>query len=134
MAAAFGAALLATTATGTTSRAWLVILVSVVLSQLVDAAQGRKLPRRAIVAANERVRSSPPGVQIVEIEVNAEEASALAKALSSHGFLYVEITYYRDDPLATLSAHFRREQGHGHELASEALGAAWHRLANIYEL
>jgi hypothetical protein len=47
---------------------------------------------------------------------------------------YVETTYYRDDKLATLSAYFDRGHGHGHELAAQALGTAWHRLGNIYEL
>jgi hypothetical protein len=37
VAAAFGAALLATAATGITSRAWLIILLSVVLSQIVGS-------------------------------------------------------------------------------------------------
>lgn len=134
VAAAFGAALLATAATGITSRAWLIILLSVVLSQIVGSVQARKLPRRTVIAASERVRSTRPGVQITDIEVHADEASALAAVLVAHGFLYVETTYYRRDRFATLSAYFNREQGHGHELAAEALGTAWHRLGNIYEL
>ncbi len=81
VAAAFGAALLATAATGITSRAWLIILLSVVLSQIVGSVQARKLPRRTVIAASERVRSTPPGVQITDIEVHADEASALATVL-----------------------------------------------------
>jgi small-conductance mechanosensitive channel len=134
VAAAFGASVLATAATGTVSRAWLIILLSVVLSQVIGSVQARKLPRRAVIAASERVRSTPPGVQITDIEVCADRASALAAALLAHGFLYVETTYYRDDKLATLSAYFDRGHGHGHELAAQALGTAWHRLGNIYEL
>jgi hypothetical protein len=134
IAAAFAASVLATAATGTTARAWLIILLSGVLSQAIGSVQARKLPHRAVIAANERVRSTPPGVQITDIEVHADQAPTLAAVLLAHGFLHVETTYYRNDRPATLSAYFMRNQGHGHELAGKALGSAWHRLGNIYEL
>ncbi|MCW2984422.1 MAG: hypothetical protein JWR63_1992 [Conexibacter sp.] len=132
--AAFGASVLATTATGTTSGAWLIILLSVVLSQVISAVQGRKLPRRAVIAASCRVESTPPGVQITEVEVKSREASALAALLLAHGFLYVETTYYRGEDVATLRAYFDRARGHGHAQAAQALGTSWHQLGNIYEL
>jgi small-conductance mechanosensitive channel len=134
IAAAFGASVLATAATGPTAHAWLIILLSVVLAQVIGSVQARKLPRRTVIAANERVRSTPPGVQITDIEVYAEQAPALAAVLLANDFLYVEITYYRNDRFATLSAYFMRDKGHGHELVARALGSVWHRVGNIYEL
>jgi small-conductance mechanosensitive channel len=134
VAASFGASVIATTATGTTSRAGLIILLSVILSQVIGAVQGRKAPRRAVIAACLRVESTPHGVQITEIEVRSREGSALAALLLTHGFVYVETTYYRGEDLATLSAYFDRERGHGHQLAAQALGTSWHRLGTIYEL
>jgi hypothetical protein len=134
VAAAFGASVLATTATGTTSRAWLIILLSVVLSQVIGSVQGRKLPRRIVIAADIRVASTPPGVQITEVEVKSVEASTLARRMIHGGFIYVETTYYRGGDTATLRAYFDRAEGHGHEQAAEVLGATWHRLGSIYEL
>jgi hypothetical protein len=133
VAGAFGASVLATTANGTTSRAWLIILLSVVLAQIIDAVKGRKLPRRAVIAASTRVESTPPGVQITDVEVKSTEATALARQLLDHGFLYVETTYYRTGDTATLRAYFDRARGHGHEQAARALGRSWHLLGNIHE-
>lgn len=130
IALAFGAAALANRANGTTSSA-LLILGSVVLSRIISMVDGRKLPRRAVIAAYERAASLPPGVHRTWIEVRADDATRLSSALRAHGFLYTEQIYYREGETATLVAEADPSRGHIHEQAADALGSAWHRLGNI---
>jgi hypothetical protein len=131
VAAAFGAAVVAAQANGITSRTWTIVLLSVLLSQAITFVQGRKLPRRAVIAALERVETMPAGVHRTSIVVRASEAGRLSAALLAHGFLHVEQVYYRNADTATLVAYVDREKGHAHMQAAPALGSAWHELGAI---
>lgn len=131
LAAAFGAAVLAAEASGTRSRALLVIASSVVLAQMINMLQSRRLGRRLIIAASIRAEDLPPGYAVARVEVRATEAADAKTALLAAPITHVEITYYRDSPFATVDAYFPSSAGHGVDLAAQALGTTWHVVRTI---
>jgi hypothetical protein len=126
--AAFGAAVVAGGAEGGTRRALLVIGASVLVSQAVNAIQNRRPTRRLFIAASIRVTDQPLGWGIVWMTLPAATASGAKTLLLTRGFAYVEVTYYRNSPAATLAAYFSLDDHDEHALTllGDALGRAPH--------
>jgi hypothetical protein len=105
---AFGAAMLAGAAQGSTRRAALILLASVVLSQVLTFTENRRLARRLFIVANDRVVATPGGWAIAFLQVSAKTAPRAKGALLGDVFRHVEVTYYRDAKDAEIAAYYRR--------------------------
>jgi len=131
LALAFGAAVLAASAQGSTKRAVLILLASVVLSQVLTAAQNRRLARRLFIVTNVRVSDTPSGWGIAFVKVRTRSALHAKSALLGTVFRHVETTYVHDASEAELTAYYRIKRTHDPANASnhvevllaDALGA-----------
>ncbi len=142
LAVAFGAAALAASAHGSTTQAALILLASVVLSQVLTAAQNRRLARRLFIAAETRVSATPRGWAIAWVTVPAHMAARIKGVLLGGPFCHVETTYYRNATEAELAAYYRlapnhdpaTEAQHAEDLLATALRDLPHALhgVNLY--
>lgn len=140
---AFGAAMLAGAAQGSTKRAALILLASVVLSQVLTVTQNRRLARRLFIVANDRVVATPGGWGIAWIQVPTKTAPRAKSALLGNVFPHVEVTYYRDAKDAEIAAYYKRgkptppgqpateERKHAEKLVADALGAMPYVMGNL---
>jgi hypothetical protein len=142
LAVALGAATLAASAHGSTKQAALILLASVVLSQVLTAAQNRRLARRLFIVAEIRVSATPSGWAIAWVTVPAQMAARIKGVLLGGPFRHVETTYYRNATEAELAAYYRlapnhdpaTEAQHAENLLAQALGDMPHALhgVNLY--
>lgn len=124
---AFGAALLAGGGgTGSTMRGALLILASVLVSQVLTAARVGRRARRVFITASLRVMELPPRWGFATLRVASPDATEAKRALLGGAFEYVEVTYFRDRDYAELAAYFRvvATTPHGEALVAAALGAS----------
>ena len=139
LGAAFGAAVLAASAHGSTTRAALILLASVVLSQVLTTAQNRRLARRLFIVANERVADAPSGWAIAHVRMPTREAPGAKAMLLAGPFLHVETTYYRNASEAEVAAYYRLTSAHDPTsaaphaglLLADALGGTPHPLRSV---
>jgi hypothetical protein len=139
LAVGFGAAVLAASAHGSTTRAALILLASVVLSQVLSVAQNRQLGRRLFIVANVRVSDTPSGWAIAFVRVPTRTAPRAKSALLGAAFRHVETTYLHDASEAELAAYYRIKRtqepanasNHAEVLLADAPGAMPYVLTTV---
>jgi hypothetical protein len=107
IAVGFGAAVLAGEAQGSTKRAAWILVASVVLSQVLTAAQNRRLTRRLFIVANVRVYDTPSGWAIAWVSIPTKTAPHAKGALLGGAFRHVETTYNHNADDAEVAAYYR---------------------------